>query len=120
MNAEVTTGRPPLRPVRQILPWSTRAVDDRVLVYGLVAIFTLASWIVIAALTSPWFFPSPLETARAIVALTVSGDLPRAIGISYFRILAGWACGCAVAIPLALVAGRVRLLRLFVEPYVNF
>ena len=62
----------------------------------------VAIWAVVSAFSSPFFFPSPLAVGKALVDLTVSGDLPHAVGISYFRILVGWAVGCIVAIPLAL------------------
>jgi NitT/TauT family transport system permease protein len=89
-------------------------------VYVTVALGSLLVWTAIASVASPWFFPSPLETAAAAVALTRSGDLPRAVGISYIRILSGWALGCLIAVPVALIAGRIRLVRLLVEPYLNF
>lgn len=89
-------------------------------IYGVVIVFTFAAWTGISLVTSPWFFPSPWETGMAIVNLTVTGELPNAILISYFRILTGWSIGCVLAIPLAIVAGRVRFFRMLVEPYVNF
>ncbi|MCC6304485.1 MAG: ABC transporter permease [Rhodobacteraceae bacterium] len=94
-----------------LAPWAT---------YGGVLAFTLVVWTGLSMVTSPWFFPSPLETAKAIVTLTATGELPGAIGISYFRILTGWSIGCVLGVPLALVAGRVRFVRMLVEPYVNF
>ena len=96
------------------------SVSSRTFVYPAVLVITLVVWTAAAAMTSPWFFPSPLATVEAMVKLTRSGDLPTAIGISYFRILSGWAIGCIFAAPLALVAGRVKLVRMFIEPYVNF
>jgi NitT/TauT family transport system permease protein len=81
---------------------------------------TLCAWTLGASFSSPWFFPSPYAVLGAIVDLTRTGDLPRAIGISYFRILVGWTIGCAIAIPIALLAGRIAIVRLMVEPFFNF
>ncbi len=81
---------------------------------------TLFLWTGIAAISSPWFFPSPLATARAAIDLIESGDLPYAVAISYFRILTGWIIGCAVAIPIAIVSGRVAIVRMIIDPYFNF
>jgi NitT/TauT family transport system permease protein len=80
----------------------------------------LLVWAVGAAFSSPFFFPSPLAVGNALVTLALDGTLPHAVGISYFRILVGWAVGCAVAIPLALVAGRINVVRRLVEPFFNF
>ena len=83
-------------------------------------LLTLAVWTLIAAFSSPWFFPSPLETLHAALDLIQSGDLQNAVAISYFRILSGWAIGCALAVPIAILAGRVAVIRMIVDPYFNF
>ena len=77
-------------------------------------------WSIGSAFSSPFFFPSPLAVCSSLADLTASGVLPHAIAISYFRILLGWAIGCAVAVPLAIVAGRIALVRQMVEPFFNF
>jgi ABC-type nitrate/sulfonate/bicarbonate transport system permease component len=77
-------------------------------------------WSIGSAFSSPFFFPSPLAVCTSLAELTASGVLPHAIAISYFRILLGWAIGCAVAVPLAIVAGRITLVRQMVEPFFNF
>ncbi len=86
----------------------------------LTLVVTLIAWTVGASFSSPWFFPSPMAVVQAMITLTESGDLPKAIGISYFRILVGWSAGCIIAIPIALVAGRIAAIRLVVEPFFNF
>jgi NitT/TauT family transport system permease protein len=80
----------------------------------------LAAWSIGSVFSSPFFFPSPLAVASSIVDLTASGALPHAVAISYFRILVGWAVGCAFAIPIALVAGRITVIRQAIEPFFNF
>ena len=90
------------------------------LTLAIVMAVSLLLWTVISMFSSAWFFPSPLATAQAIVKLTLTGELPHAIFVSYFRILTGWLIGCLLAIPLALVAGRTPIIRAFVEPYINF
>jgi NitT/TauT family transport system permease protein len=91
--------------------------------YGTTALAVLAAlliWSAASAITSPFFLPSPLAVGKALVDLTSNGTLPHAVAISYFRILVGWAVGCTVAIPLALVAGRIGVVRQLVEPFFNF
>lgn len=87
---------------------------------ALAVVVALIIWSIGAAVTSPFFFPSPLSVGNSLFDLTLNGSLPHAVAISYFRILVGWAVGCAVAIPLALVAGRVNLVRRLIEPFFNF
>lgn len=80
----------------------------------------VAFWTLVSQFSSPWFFPSPLETLRAAFFLLSTGDLQEAVAISYFRILSGWSAGCLVAAPLALIAGRSIYVQRVVEPIVNF
>lgn len=83
-------------------------------------VVALVAWAVGSQFASPYFFPSPMAVAKAAWELTQSGVLPYAVGISYFRILTGWVVGCAVAIPIALVAGRISVVRQSIEPFFNF
>ncbi len=83
------------------------------------AVFVLAWWIA-SAFSSPHFMPSPWAIAVAMWKLTVSGVLIESIGVSYFRILSGWLIGAVVAVPAALFAGRIPILRHLLEPFFNF
>lgn len=110
-------------PKQNLFSLASRMMQDRLGdMAAMVAVIalTLVLWTAVAAVSQPWFFPSPLSTLEAAVELTRSGELPRAIAISFFRILSGWIIGCGLAVPLALVVARHAKLRLFVEPYVNF
>lgn len=91
--------------------------------YGVTVLAVLTAlvlWTIGSAFSSPFFLPSPLAVAFSLSELTSSGALPYAVGISYFRILTGWAIGCAIAIPIALIAGRIGLVRQMIEPFFNF
>ena len=101
-------------------PVSTNQKSGRRGMTAVAVLTALFVWTLAATLTSPFFLPSPLSVGNAIVDLTVNGTLPNAVAISYFRILVGWAVGCTVAIPLALFAGRITLVRQLVEPFFNF
>jgi NitT/TauT family transport system permease protein len=87
---------------------------------AITVLVALVLWAVGSQFASPYFFPSPLAVAEAAWSLTISGTLPHAVAISYFRILTGWVVGCAFAIPIALVAGRITVVRQSVEPFFNF
>ena len=97
-----------------------RRPGRRVAVYAGLALFTLGVWYAIAAVTLPIFFPPPEEVAVAFWNSLRDGTLPQHVGVSYLRIFTGWAIGCAIAIPLGLLAGRSTLMRMLVEPYIEF
>ncbi len=92
----------------------------RLAIYAALAAGTLVVWQAISAFTLPIFFPPPVEVAAAFWQTLSDGTLLQHVGASYLRIFAGWAIGCALAIPLGLLAGRSALVRLLVEPYIEF
>src|SRR5215216_3239324 len=96
------------------------ALRRPMVLYPLLAVATLLAWQAVSSFTLRLFFPSPTEVLEAAIKLTVSGDLPRHVGISYFRILSGWLIGCALAIPAGILAGRIPFVKLLLEPYINF
>jgi NitT/TauT family transport system permease protein len=97
--------------------WRLRA---RHAIYPLLALGTLGVWHAIAAVTMPIFFPPPSEVAAAFWKTLLDGSLIENVAVSYLRIFAGWTIGCAVAVPLGLLAGRSALTRTLVEPYIEF
>ena len=109
----VAAGRTARRAPRK-WPW------NRLAIYILLALGTLAVWYAIAAVTMPIFFPPPGEVAAAFWKTLLDGSLIAHVGASYMRIFAGWVIGCAIAIPLGLLAGRSALLRTLIEPYIEF
>ena len=122
MSRDITVSGPvPVPRTRKRIRWPLPAGRAYQLLITMASVgFTILLWALVAEFSSPWFFPSPWATALAAIDLLESGDLQNAVAISYFRILTGWAIGCVVAIPIALVAGRIRLVRLIVDPYFNF
>lgn len=107
-------------------PPSVRAAADRrdllhsrwLPVAAVVAI--VVAWDLAARLTIPILLPSPRDVAQALWKSAQDGSLFRHIGASYFRILTGWAIGCAVAVPFGILAGRVRWVRAVLDPYIEF
>ncbi len=88
--------------------------------YAGLAMATLAVWQLIAWSTIPILFPPPADVFRALAASLANGTLIEHVAVSYFRILAGWIIGCALAVPLGMVAGRSRTVRTILEPYIEF
>jgi NitT/TauT family transport system permease protein len=81
---------------------------------------SLVIWEFAARLTIPILLPPPTDVASAFWKSAQDGSLFRHIGASYFRILSGWFIGCALAIPLGIVAGRLKWVRAVLDPYVEF
>ena len=90
------------------------------LVYFLSVLTFIAAWWLASLTTLPVFIPSPWLTLQSAIELTKSGDLPKAIGMSFFRIISGWLLGAVVGVPLGLLMGRVPLVRQAATPYVEF
>ena len=90
------------------------------LFYLVLALVTWGIWEAIASVTLPIFFPPPEDVALAFWTSIGDGTLIDHIAMSYWRILVGWAIGCALAIPLGLLAGRNEFVRAVLEPYIEF
>lgn len=89
-------------------------------IYVALAIATLGGWQLAASLTIPILLPPPGDVGRAFVQGLRDGSLLAHVGASYYRILVGWAIGSAVAVPFAILAGRVPLVRMLLDPYIEF
>ncbi len=95
-------------------------LDEPRYFYPVLALGTWLVWEAIAAASIPIFFPPPEDVVRAFWVSLIDGTLIEHVAMSYYRILVGWAAGCALAIPLGLLAGRSRAVRTVVEPYIEF
>lgn len=80
----------------------------------------LLVWQAAASVSDPDFLPGPYRTFMGAVELSKDGSLFQYIGASFFRVLTGWALGSLAAIPLGIVMGRFRAVRLLAEPFLNF
>ena len=94
--------------------WSAAAVY-----FASVSAF-ITGWWLLSLFALPVFLPSPALTVRAAVELIQSLELPKAVGISLFRIISGWLLGAVVGVPLGLLMGRIPLIRQAATPYVEF
>lgn len=92
-------------------PWIT---------YTAVVAAALVLWHLLSLVVNPLFLPSPLRVGAATVELIGSGEMLQHVSASYGRVLSGWFIGAALAIPLGSLAGRVALLRVALEPFLNF
>lgn len=85
-------------------------------------IIFLVFWqvITILELVPPFFLPSPVEVVQALGTLFTEGGLLSDIGISIFRIVAGFLLSVIVALPLGIVFGTSKTVEAIVEPVIAF
>lgn len=101
-------------------PLASRSELPRWLTSMLVLGIAVVIWYIISLFTSPLFLPGPERVASAAVRLTANGTLPMDVAISFGRVITGWILGALVAVPLGILAGRLRWVRIAVEPFIEF
>src|SRR5947209_2557379 len=78
-------------------------------------------WHVVATtFFQPAFFPSPAVVLATVIEMAQSGEMLEHIAISLQRILAGFLIGSAIAAPIGLLMGSVRMVRVIFDPYTQF
>jgi NitT/TauT family transport system permease protein len=83
-------------------------------------ITALCVWQLGAVIYGPDVIPGPWSTLKGGRELLEDGTLLLYIGISFYRVLIGWVLGSLLAIPVGLIIGKVNLIRIFAEPFLNF
>lgn len=87
---------------------------------SLLWIAALGIWQLGAAIYGPDVIPGPWATLKGGQELVSDGTLMQYIGISFYRVLVGWVLGSLLAIPVGLIIGKVNIIRIFAEPFLNF
>lgn len=77
-------------------------------------------WYFTSLYTSPLFLPSPVAVFYSTLEMAQDGSLFASIAASAGRIGAGWAAGVIVGIPLGILMGRFTVVRLLMDPYIEF
>jgi len=87
-----------------------RAVS-RLFLPVLLPLLLAAVWQALSSLgwIRPILLPSPLKVIACFWSLTVSGDLPRHLGISLLRVLEGFAIAAVIGVSLGLAMGLWRV-----------
>jgi len=91
--------------------------------YGILAfVGALILWDLTARFSgwSEQVFPGPLKVMLSLVELTASGVLLKHSIASLFRVTAGFYLAMFLGIPLGMVLGMLKPLRLLVNPLINF
>jgi sulfonate transport system permease protein len=96
----------PVRAFKAALP----KVRDGAL-YVVLSVVVLAVWQYFSAIgvLKPMLLPSPLKIGNTLLSLTLSGELFRHLGISFLRVLEGFAIAALVGLPLGIAIGLSRL-----------
>jgi NitT/TauT family transport system permease protein len=66
------------------------------------------------------FLPGPLDVALRLGRWYAEDDLAGDIGISTYRVVAGWALSALIALPLGLYIGTYRSVQALLEPLTDF
>lgn len=118
------TGQPLVRSKLQAL-WTVRAPIGQRAYLGLAIaglLLPLVGWAMLAA----WggmdavFMPSPLQVLGKAVTWFIDGGMLTDMGISIYRVVAGFALSAVFALPLGLLIGSYRAVQALLEPLTDF
>lgn len=68
----------------------------------------------------PLFLPTPTSVLRAFVQLAASGELFKHIGVSVYRVMAGFLLASIVAVPLGILMSSFKIVQALIEPINDF
>ncbi|MDO8903867.1 ABC transporter permease [Hydrogenophaga sp.] len=118
---------PPARavPRRRSNLWTVRAPIARrtYWVLALVGLFTpLVLWTMLAAWggLDPTFLPAPLQVLNKTWTWITETGLMEDMGISIYRVVAGFLLSAVIALPLGLMIGSFRAVQALLEPLTDF
>lgn len=97
-----------------------KTLRNRWITIPLLWAIALAVWQLGAWIYGPDIIPGPVATWGGARELIADGTLLKDIGISFYRVLSGWSLGSLIAIPIGLIIGRVTVIRVLAEPFLNF
>ena len=96
----------------QRLSWSLMALS--------IAVPFILWWLISnSGWVKPLFLPTPIQVAKAIQDLWLSGDLPKDIMFSLFRVLTGFLLAAVISIPLGTLMGSFASIRALMEPIIG-
>ena len=84
---------------------------------SIVAFFVI--WHFGSLLMDSVLFPSPVQFLVTFAKLLLDGTLIHESYVSLQRILSGFIIGSVIAIPLGLLMGSFRVMRLILDPYIR-
>ncbi|CAB3809362.1 MULTISPECIES: ABC transporter permease [Paraburkholderia] len=105
--------------------WAVRGEISRsaYLMFALAGLLVpLLSWWALASagLVAKVFMPGPLDVVHRLSIWWTDDGLLTDIGISMYRVCAGWALSALVAVPLGLLIGTFKPMQALLEPLTDF
>ena len=85
-----------------------------------VAVFLVWSVLTYTGLVDPSFMPTPGHTLESAAQLFTDHDFVKDIGISTYRVLAGFLISAVVALPVGLLIGTYAPIDALIEPITSF
>ncbi|MFF3867710.1 ABC transporter permease [Micromonospora sp. NPDC001898] len=109
--------RPRRRGPRSAASWSRRRIGLNLLaVVAAIVVWHLAA----LAKNNPLVFPTPLDSARALVELVQDADSRGEVLVTLWRVVVGFALGSTLGIAVASLLGSSRVAADALEPVVHF
>lgn len=68
---------------------------------------------------NPFLIPPPLVVLKTMVPMVENGEIFRHVAISLARVAVGFVSGCALAVVLGVILGRVRLVNDLLDPIIE-
>jgi NitT/TauT family transport system permease protein len=103
----------PLEPVRAQSRWLL-GIGFFVLFVAVWAFFTLGGYV------SPTFLASPVTMVQEAILLFTEFNFSHDIGMTIWRVLAGFILASLIAVPLGIAMGAHKGVEAFLEPFVSF
>ncbi len=101
-------------------PLVRRGEPGRYWIGAVAVILGIVAWWLASLTTTPLFLPSPALVWEAAGELWSDGTLVASVWASSGRILSGWSLGLILGIPLGILMGHFRVVRLAFDPYIEF
>ena len=87
--------------------------------FGSIAI-AFAGWQFLSSVVfNPFLIPPPLVVLKTMVPMAQSGEIFQHVAISLARVVVGFVTGCAAAIALGVIFGRVQLVNELLDPIIE-
>ncbi|WP_225991344.1 ABC transporter permease [Actinomadura montaniterrae] len=106
--------------VRSRLPRAASGRIRTVAMYAISVAVGIGVWQLLAMRYGSALVASPAQTVKAAKELASDGTLGNSVIASGRRILIGWGLGVAVGVPVGLLMGRLPVIRLLLDPYIEF
>lgn len=114
----------PQRSLKPTIFWRIREDIPQALAWSLMALsiaipLVIWWWVASSGWVKPLFLPSPSQVLSALQHLIATGDLPKDIAFSLFRVLSGFFLAALISIPLGMLMGAFASVRSLTEPIIG-